>query len=207
MASVYDLVYDAERPELFFKAAAWLVVGDGEPVAVRADSTVNVPEPELALVLNPYGEIVGYTICDDVSSRSIEGENPLYLPQAKVYAGSCALGPGITPAWQVPDPAALGIAMTVSRAGAPVWSGTATVGQMKRGLAELARYLYREEHFPHGAVLSTGTGIVPGLDFTLAAGDTVTIEIDQLGTLTNPVVAGKAGMAWLADPGRPDGAR
>jgi 2-dehydro-3-deoxy-D-arabinonate dehydratase len=188
IASVYDLVYDAERPELFFKAPAWRVVGDGEPVAVRKDSAVNVPEPELAIVLNAAGAIVGYSICDDVSSRSIEGENPLYLPQAKVYARSCALGPGITPAWEVPDPTRLGIAMTISRAGAPVWAGTASVGQMKRGLDELAGYLFRELDFPHGAVLSTGTGIVPGMDFTLAPGDTVAITIEGLGTLTNPVL-------------------
>ena len=123
-ADVYQQVYDAVRPELFFKSTAWRVSGDGEPIAIRSDSTVDVPEPELALVVNRHAEIVGYTICNDVSSRSIEGENPLYLPQAKVYLGGCALGPGVVPAWEVPDPLRLTIEMTITRAGRGVWSGS-----------------------------------------------------------------------------------
>ncbi|WP_027344858.1 fumarylacetoacetate hydrolase family protein [Hamadaea tsunoensis] len=183
---VYDRVYAAERPELFFKSPAWRVRGPGETISVRADSTVDVPEPELALVLTATGEIAGYTICDDVSSRSIEGDNPLYLPQAKIYNGSCALGPAIVPSWAAPG--TFGISLTVRRAGAVAFTGTTSTAQLARPLPDLARWLYAELDFPAGAVLSTGTGIVPGLDFTLAPGDEVSIEIPGIGTLTNPVV-------------------
>ncbi|WGL50540.1 fumarylacetoacetate hydrolase family protein [Nocardioides sp. BP30] len=198
-ADIYDRVYDAERPELFFKAASWRVAGTGEPISVRADSPVNVPEPELAVVANRYGEIVGYTICNDVSSRSIEGENPLYLPQAKAYLGACAVGPGITPAWEVPDPRGLPILMSIERDGDRVWSGEANTGELHRELGDLVDYLFREDDFPHGVVLATGTSLVPDLPFTLQGGDTVSIELVGLGTLRNPVVVGKAGIAHLVE--------
>jgi 2-dehydro-3-deoxy-D-arabinonate dehydratase len=199
LADPYDRVYVATRPELFFKAAAWRVCGPGDPVAVRADSTVDVPEPELAVVVTASGQIAGYTLCNDMSSRSIEGENPLYLPQAKVYAGSCALGPGIVPAELIGDPGRLEISLRVRRGDAVVFSGRTDTGQLVRPLPELVAWLYEELDFPDGAVLSTGTGIVPGLDFTLAAGDEVTVAVDGIGELTNPVVQGKQAMAWLRD--------
>jgi 2-dehydro-3-deoxy-D-arabinonate dehydratase len=184
---VYSLVYEAERPELFFKSVAWKVVGDGDRIGIRADSDLNVPEPELALVLNSAGELVGLTVCNDVSSRSIEGENPLYLPQAKVYTDSCALGPGIRPVWEVDDPGDLGIECVITRGGAPVWSAATRTSQLHRSFDALVEHLFRANRFPQGAVLSTGTGIVPDLDFTLAPGDQVTIEIEHVGTLTNTV--------------------
>jgi 2-dehydro-3-deoxy-D-arabinonate dehydratase len=191
---IYTKVYRAERPELFFKATPRRVAGLGEPIVVRADSSWDVPEPELALVVNAHGEIVGYTIGNDVSSRSIEGENPLYLPQAKVYAGCCALGPGITPAWEVPDPYALAIRMRIERGGRVHWQGETSTRELKRRLDELVTYLFREDEFPDGVVLSTGTALVPDSPFTLEQGDVVEIDIDRLGTLRNPVVRGKAGL-------------
>jgi 2-dehydro-3-deoxy-D-arabinonate dehydratase len=193
-ADVYDRVYDATRPELFFKSAAWRVSGSGGNVAIRDDSTIDVPEPELALVLNAHGEIAGYTVCDDMSSRSIEGENPLYLPQAKIYLGGCAVGPAIRPAWEVADPYALPIAMTIRRDGAVAWSGEANTSQLHRRLDDLARYLFAADVFPDGVVLSTGTCLVPDLPFTLAHDDIVEIEIGEVGTLTNRVVRGLAPM-------------
>ncbi|MEV6847560.1 fumarylacetoacetate hydrolase family protein [Actinoplanes sp. NPDC051411] len=189
VADVYSRVYDAARPELFFKSVAWRVAGPGEPVGIRDDSEIDVPEPELALVVNAGGDIVGYTVCDDVSSRSIEGENPLYLPQAKVYAGCCALGPGIRPFWEVPDPYALGIQVEVLRDGHRVWDGTTSTKMLHRRFDDLVAYLGRHLGLPDGAVLSTGTGLVPSLDFTLAVGDTVTVTVDGIGTLSNPVIA------------------
>lgn len=189
-ATVYELVYDADRPELFFKSVAWKVVGDGGSIAIRDDSTVDVPEPELAVVANAAGEIVGYSVCDDVSSRSIEGENPLYLPQAKVFLGGAALGPGIRPAWEVSDPYALGIELRIDRAGEEAWQGTANTGQLHRRLDDLVRYLRHADSFPDGVILSTGTCLVPELPFTLQAGDTVRIAIDEIGSLKTPVVQG-----------------
>src|SRR5919201_3761838 len=189
---IYPRVYTAERPELFFKATARRVAGPEEPIAVRADSNWDVPEPELALVVNAQAEIVGYTIGNDVSSRSIEGDNPLYLPQAKVYAGSCALGPGITPAWEVADPYALGIRMRILRGGGLHWQGETSMRAFARKLEDLVSYLFREDEFPEGVILSTGTALVPDTPFTLEGGDTVEIEIDGLGMLRNPVVRGKA---------------
>ncbi|WP_043627676.1 fumarylacetoacetate hydrolase family protein [Nonomuraea candida] len=189
-ADVYELVYDAERPELFFKSVAWKVTGDGGRIAVRADSEIDVPEPELGLVLNAHGEIVGYTIVDDVSSRTIEGVNPLYLPQAKIYLGACAVGPAIRPAWEVADPYALDISLAIARAGETVWEGKASTSQLNRRLDDLAGYLFRADVFPDGAVLATGTCLVPDLPFTLRDGDTVTIGIAELGTLTTSVVRG-----------------
>ena len=185
---VYTRVYDAVRPELFFKSVAWRAVGDGDPIGVRADSDSNTPEPELALVLNAAAELVGLTICDDVSSRTIEGENPLYLPQAKVYTASCALGPGIRPIWEVGDPTDLAISCTITRDGEPVWSARTSTAMLHRRLDDLVEHLYRALAFPYGAILSTGTGIVPGLDLSLRDGDVVRIEIDGIGTLTNPVI-------------------
>ncbi len=189
---IYTKVYSAERPELFFKATPRRVAGPEEAVVVRADSTWDVPEPELALVINAGAEIVGYTIGNDVSSRSIEGDNPLYLPQAKVYSRSCALGPGITPAWQIVDPYALGMRMRILRDGRAHWSGEASTADLKRRLEDLVEYLFREDDFPDGVILSTGTALVPESPFTLQQGDVVEIEIDQLGLLRNPVVRGKA---------------
>ena len=194
-ASIYDRVYAAERPELFFKSAAWRVRGPGSPVSVRADSSIDVPEPELAAVLNSAGEVAGYTICNDMSSRSIEGENPLYLPQAKIYLGGCAVGPAITPAWEIPDPYDLTIGLTISRAGVVAWEGSASTARLRRRVDELAAYLFREDDFPEGAVLSTGTSLVPDLPFTLQPGDDISITISGIGELSNPVVRGKAAVA------------
>jgi 2-dehydro-3-deoxy-D-arabinonate dehydratase len=191
-ADIYDRVYAAERPELFFKSAAWRVSGPGAPVSVRADSAINVPEPELAAVLNSVGDVVGYTICNDMSSRSIEGQNPLYLPQAKIYLGGCAAGPWIRPVWELPDPYALTIEMTIGRGGSVAWEGTSSTSGLYRKIDELASYLFREDEFPAGAVLSTGTSLVPDLPFTLEAGDEIRITISGIGELVNPVVRGKA---------------
>jgi 2-dehydro-3-deoxy-D-arabinonate dehydratase len=204
VADVYARVYGAARPELFFKAPAWRVCGPGEPVGVRPDSPVNVPEPELAVVCNAAGQIAGVSICDDVSSRSIEGENPLYLPQAKVYSGSCALGPGIVPVWVAPDLGALRISVAVYRSGAVAWQGETSTALMHRELTDLVGYLYRCASFPHGAVLSTGTGLVPELSFSLAPGDTVRVDIEGIGSLVNPVrAATPEAFAWLRpEPGR-----
>jgi 2-dehydro-3-deoxy-D-arabinonate dehydratase len=196
-ADIYDLVYDSERPELFFKCAAWRAVTGGEPIGIRKDSALNVPEPELAVVANRYAEIVGFTVCDDVSSRSIEGENPLYLPQAKVYAGSCALADGIRPAWEVPEPAELQVELIIERSGVVAWQGSTSTGQMRRSPGELLGFLFREEQFPDGVVLSTGTGIVPGLDFTLRDGDLVSIRIQDVGELANRVAVGRERFGWL----------
>jgi 2-dehydro-3-deoxy-D-arabinonate dehydratase len=191
-ADIYDRVYAAERPELFFKSAAWRVSGPGFPVSVRADSSIDVPEPELAAVLNYAGDVVGYTICNDMSSRSIEGQNPLYLPQAKIYLGGCAAGPWIRPAWEIPDPYALTIEMAISRGGSVAWEGSTSTSGLRRRVDELAAYLFREDDFPVGAVLSTGTSLVPDLPFTLEAGDEIRIKISEIGELVNPVVRGKA---------------
>lgn len=195
--TVYEQVYEAERPELFFKALPWRIVTDGEPIAVRDDSELDVPEPELGLVLNHAAQTVGYVVVDDVSSRSIEGENPLYLPQAKIYAGSAAVSAGIVPAWEIDDPGDLGISLTVWRDGDTVFHGTTSTAAFHRSPDDLARHLWRGQPFPDGAVLSTGTGIVPGLDFTLRAGDLVEAAVDGVGTLTNPVTEGPDGHAWL----------
>ncbi|MFB4277559.1 MULTISPECIES: fumarylacetoacetate hydrolase family protein [unclassified Nonomuraea] len=193
-ADVYELVYDAERPELFFKSVAWKVSGDGGRIAVREDSEIDVPEPELGLVLNAHGEIVGYTVVNDVSSRTIEGVNPLYLPQAKIYLGGCAVGPAIRPAWEVADPYALDISLSIARAGETVWAGKASTSQLNRRLDDLAGYLFRADAFPDGAILATGTCLVPDLPFTLQDGDTVTIGIAEIGTLATTVVRGLAAM-------------
>jgi 2-dehydro-3-deoxy-D-arabinonate dehydratase len=198
-ADVYDLVYDAERPELFFKSAAWRVTGDGESVSIRTDSEIDVPEPELGLVINSAAEIVGYTVVNDMSSRSIEGVNPLYLPQAKIYLGGCAVGPGIRPAWEVADPYALAIELVIHRGGEVVWSGETSTSLLRRKLDELVGYLFRADVFPDGAVLATGTALVPDLPFTLADGDRIAITVGEVGTLTSTVVSGRESLTWLAD--------
>lgn len=184
----YDRVYDADRPELFFKAMAHKVVAAGGAVRIRRDSKWNVPEPELALMVSPGGKIAGYTIGNDMSSRDIEGENPLYLPQAKVYDGSCALGPCILVAHaDEPLPKTTEISIEILRGGAEVFAGRASLSQMKRSFEELVEYLYRDHSFPHGCVLLTGTGVVPPDSFTLAPGDEIRITIEPIGTLTNTV--------------------
>jgi 2-dehydro-3-deoxy-D-arabinonate dehydratase len=182
----YDRVYEADRPELFFKAAAWRVRGPRAGIRIRRDAKWNVPEPELALCVNSRGEIVGYTIGNDVSSRDIEGENPLYLPQAKVYDGSCALGPGLY-VTKDPLPQETGIAIRITRGHDIVFQGETTLAQMRRKPEELVEYLYRETSFPTGAILLTGTGVVPPDDFTLRAGDRLEITIEPIGTLSNTV--------------------
>jgi 2-dehydro-3-deoxy-D-arabinonate dehydratase len=185
-ASFYDKVYEAERPELFFKALPHRVAAPGEDVYIRHDSGWNVPEPELTLFINPNGAIQGYTIGNDMSSRSIEGENPLYLPQAKVYERSAALGPClfIPP---TPLPPSTQISMVIRRDGKDVYSGEVAISQIKRKLPELASWLYRDMDFPKGCFLMTGTCLVPGNEFTLEKGDRVEITIDQIGTLSNTV--------------------
>lgn len=176
---VYEKVYSAERPELFFKSIGWRVGGHQMPIRIRQDSRWNVPEPELTLVINSHREIVGFCVGNDVSSRDIEGANPLYLPQAKMYTGSCALGPGIilTEAEQLLD---LAIHLSVIRAGDTIYQGETRSSHMKRTLNELVEYLTREMDFPHGVFLMTGTGIVPTDDFSLQPGDTVRITIGSL---------------------------
>lgn len=193
---IYDRVYVAERPELFFKSAAWRVVTDGEPIAIREDSSWDVPEPELAVIANRHGEIVGYGVCDDVSSRSLEGENPLYLPQAKVFAGACAIGPAIRPAWEV-DASDLGIRLRIERDGRTIVDDATSTASLARPLPELVEYLFRAENFPDGAWLSTGTGIVPADDFTLRVGDRVTVEVQDVSSVTNPVAQGRASWDFL----------
>ena len=185
-ADVYDRVYDAERPELFFKSTPHRVVGHGENVVIRDDSDWNVPEAELALAINRDGEIFGYTIGNDMSSRRIEGENPLYLPQAKIWDGSCALGPCLLVS-DAPLPSATEISLRVSRAGEVVVEGRTSLAELKRSPEELVSYLFRQNSFPAGCYLLTGTGIVPAADFTLLKGDTIAITIDDIGTLENTV--------------------
>lgn len=189
-ASFYDKVYTAARPELFFKALAHRVVGPEQNVRVRHDSDWSVPEPELALVLNSSGELVGFTIGNDMSARDIEGENPLYLPQAKVYDQSCALGPCITLVDSMPPLEETEIRMVIRRGGETAFEGQTDLTQLARKYSDLTGYLQRDNSFPDGVVLLTGTGIVPPDEFTLEAGDEVEISIDGIGTLVNPVVKG-----------------
>jgi 2-dehydro-3-deoxy-D-arabinonate dehydratase len=182
----YDRVYVAERPELFMKATPNRVVGHRGKVAIRKDATWSVPEPELTLLANPGGKIVGYTIGNDMSSRDIEGENPLYLPQAKVYDRSCALGPGIL-LTEEPIPTSTEIHMQILRAGNPVFTGSTTLTELKRTFSVLLEYLYRDNAFPNGCFLLTGTGIVPPDEFTLQQQDEIRITITGIGTLVNTV--------------------
>ena len=185
----YDRVYSAERPELFFKATPNRVAALGTPVRIRWDAQWSVPEPELTLVIDPRGRIIGYTIGNDMSSRDIEGENPLYLPQAKVYDRSCALGPCVLVSSE-PLPSATPIRLEIERDGRSEFSGATTLAELKRKPSALVEYLFRENSFPAGAYLMTGTGIVPPDSFTLRSGDKVSITIDPIGTLWNTVVQG-----------------
>jgi 2-dehydro-3-deoxy-D-arabinonate dehydratase len=182
----YDRVYQAERPEIFFKATGRRVVGPGGKVQIRKDASWSVPEPELTLLISPSGKILGYTIGNDMSSRDIEGENPLYLPQAKVYNGSCALGPCIYLTDQ-PIPRETLIEIKIIRGGQMAFAGSVALTELKRNLETLVSYLYRDNSFPDGCFLMTGTGIVPPDSFTLASGDQVQITIEPIGTLANEV--------------------
>jgi 2-dehydro-3-deoxy-D-arabinonate dehydratase len=182
----YDRVYSAERPELFFKSTAARTVGTGGKVRIRADAHWSVPEPELTLVISPGGKINGYTIGNDMSSRDIEGENPLYLPQAKVYNGSCALGPGILVS-ATPLPHSTEIMLEILRHDRVEFSGSVGLAELKRDTQTLIDYLFRENSFPHGCFLMTGTGIVPSPTFTLQSGDRIRITIEPIGTLENEV--------------------
>lgn len=184
--SFYDRVYEADRPEIFFKATPHRVAAPGGKVRIRSDAKWNVPEPELTLAINAGGKIFGFTIGNDMSSRDIEGENPLYLPQAKVYDRSAALGPCIVITDTLPGPEAV-IAIEIHRAGVAAFKGETTVGRIKRALPSLADWLYRENSFPHGSFLMTGTGIVPPDSFTLRSGDEIRITIEPVGTLINTV--------------------
>ncbi len=186
-AQFYDKVYSAARPELFLKATPERLSHPGGPVRVRRDSKWSVPEPELTLVVSPDLRIVGYTVGNDVSSRDIEGENPLYLPQAKIYTGSCAIGPWVTLAAHAPKIAEAEIRLTIRRGGAVAFDGSTAVSQMARTPEDLVKWLGTENAFPHGVLLLTGTGIVPPDEFTLSPGDEVDISITGLGTLSNPV--------------------
>jgi 2-dehydro-3-deoxy-D-arabinonate dehydratase len=185
---VYDRVYDADRPELFLKATANRVSGPGEAIAIRGDSGWDVPEPELAILVNAHGELVGYTIGNDVSSRSIEGENPLYLPQAKVYSRCAALGPAVVMVDELPDVSNLEIQLTIRRDGRQLFQDSTATSQLHRSLSDLMAYLLRDNEFPAGVFLMTGTGIVPPSEFTLQDGDEVTIQVEGIGSLVNPVV-------------------
>ncbi len=184
-ADLYQKVYEAERVEVFFKAVGWRVMGDGDAVRVRRDSGWSVPEPELTLLINRAGEIVGYTAGNDVSSRDIEGQNPLYLPQAKIYDGACALGPGVVIA-SADSMRSLPVRMTIERGGEVVFEGETSTSKLKRSLEEMVRWLTRELSFPEGVFLMTGTGVVPPDDFSLRLGDKVRIEVGAL-TLENQV--------------------
>ena len=191
-ADCYDRVYASPRPELFFKATPHRVAGPGQPLRIRSDSQWNVPEPELALVLNSHLHLVGFTIGNDMSSRDIEGENPLYLPQAKLYDHCCGLGPCVTLAvsGSMPTGAQLGIRMRIRRKQSIVFEGATDIEQMARSYDNLIEWLGRDNSFPSGAFLLTGTGIVPGNDFSLVSGDIVQIEIDGVGMLENTIVQG-----------------
>ena len=182
----YDRVYTAERPELFFKAVAHKVAGPNSHVKIRRDATWSVPEPELTLLINPRGQIIGYTIGNDMSSRDIEGANPLYLPQAKVYDRSCALGPGLL-IRKEPMPPTTQIKLDILRSNHTAFSATTTLTELKRDPATLVEYLFRDHTFPYGCFLLTGTGIVPPDSFTLASKDEVQITIEGIGTLKNTV--------------------
>jgi 2-dehydro-3-deoxy-D-arabinonate dehydratase len=189
-ASCYDRVYSSPRPELFFKATPHRVAGPGQPLRIRADSSWDVPEPEITLVLSSHMALAGFTIGNDMSSREIEGQNPLYLPQAKVYDACCGLGPCVTLAGAMPPHDTIEIQMVIRRAGSVAFEGTTSVAKMARSFADLIQWLDRDNSFPGGAFLLTGTGIVPDRSFTLQPGDVVSITIDGIGTLTNPIIRG-----------------
>jgi 2-dehydro-3-deoxy-D-arabinonate dehydratase len=189
-ASCYDRVYNSPRPEIFFKATPHRVRGSGQPLRIRQDATWNVPEPELALVLSPSLQIVGFTIGNDMSSRDIEGDNPLYLPQAKMYNECCGLGPWITLTEAMPAREKIAISLSIVRQGKEVFSQSTSAAEMARTFDDLVQWLGRDNSFPNGAFLLTGTGIVPNSDFTLHPADSVAITIAGIGTLTNSIVQG-----------------
>jgi 2-dehydro-3-deoxy-D-arabinonate dehydratase len=184
---VYQRVYEADRPELFFKSNAVRARGTNSPVGIRYDSAASVPEPEVAIYINRYREIIGYAICNDMTARTIEGENPLYLSQAKIYIGSTAIGPDITPAWLAPTAAEMKINARILRGTKIAWEAETSLAALNRTLEDLITYLFRCQDFPHGVILSTGTGIVPPLDISLAAADVVEIDVAGIGKLTNTV--------------------
>ena len=184
---VYQRVYEADRPELFYKSNAVRARGTDAPVGIRFDSAASVPEPEVAIYINKHREIIGYAICNDMTARTIEGENPLYLSQAKIYIGSTALGPDITPAWLAPAAAEMAIKAKIIRGSQIAWQAETSLGSLNRTLEDLITYLFRCQDFPHGVILSTGTGIVPPLDISLEANDVVEIEVAGVGKLTNTV--------------------
>ena len=184
---VYQRVYEADRPELFFKSTAVRARGTHAPIGIRYDSDASVPEPEVAIYINKHREIIGYAICNDVTARSIEGENPLYLSQAKIYIGSTAIGPDITPAWLAPAANEMIIKAKILRGSALVWEAETSLGALNRTLEDLVNYVFRCQDFPHGLILSTGTGIVPPMNIALAAGDIVEINVAGVGTLSNTV--------------------
>jgi 2-dehydro-3-deoxy-D-arabinonate dehydratase len=185
---VYQRVYEADRPELFFKSTAVRARGTSAPIGIRYDSEASVPEPEVAIYINKYREIIGYAICNDVTARTIEGENPLYLSQAKIYIGSTSIGPDITPAWLAPSAQEMSIKAKILRGSDHVWQAETSLGALNRTLEDLVNYVFRCQEFPHGLILSTGTGIVPPMDVSLQANDVVEIEVAGVGRLTNPVV-------------------
>ena len=184
---VYQRVYEADRPELFFKSNAVRARGTNSPVGIRYDSAASVPEPEVAIYINRYREIIGFAICNDMTARTIEGENPLYLSQAKIYIGSTAIGPDITPAWLAPTAAEMKIKARILRGTKIAWEAETSLAALNRTLEDLITYLFRCQDFPHGVILSTGTGIVPPLDISLAAADVVEIDVAGIGKLTNTV--------------------
>jgi len=184
---VYQRVYEADRPELFFKSNAVRARGTNSPVGIRYDSAASVPEPEVAIYINRYREIIGYAICNDMTARTIEGENPLYLSQAKIYIGSTAIGPDITPAWLAPTAAEMKIKARILRGTKIAWEAETSLAALNRTLEDLITYLFRCQDFPHGVILSTGTGIVQPLDISLAAADVVEIDVAGIGKLTNTV--------------------
>ena len=184
---VYQRVYEADRPELFFKSNAVRARGTNSPVGIRYDSDASVPEPEVAIYINRYREIIGYAICNDMTARTIEGENPLYLSQAKIYIGSTAIGPDITPAWLAPTAAEMKIKARILRGTEIAWEAETSLAALNRTLEDLITYLFRCQDFPHGAILSTVTGIVPPLDISLEADDVVEIDVAGIGKLTNTV--------------------
>jgi len=184
---VYQRVYEADRPELFFKSSAVRARGTNEKVGIRYDSDASVPEPEVAIYINKHREIIGYAICNDMTARTIEGENPLYLSQAKIYVGSTAIGPDITPSWLAPAANEMTIKAKIIRGAGIAWEAETSLGSLNRTLEDLISYLFRCQDFPHGAILSTGTGIVPPLDISLAANDIVEIDVAGIGKLVNTV--------------------
>ena len=185
---VYQRVYEADRPELFYKGNARRTRGTNTPIGIRYDSAASVPEPEVAIFINRHKEIIGYSICNDVTARSMEGENPLYLSQAKIYVGSAALGPYMLPSWLIPTPAETTIDAKIIRDGKSIWDASTSLASLNRSLSDLVDYLFRCQEFPDGVILSTGTGIVPPLEIALAQGDIVEITVAGIGTLSNTVI-------------------